>query len=263
MSPDVGRPEPVASPDRERWLAQVLIELAATMVGDFDLSEVLTTVGERCVELLGAADVGVVLIDEAGGHRLVAASNEARHLSELTALQDVDGPCRDVARHGSALVNAVLSAERWPRFAPVARRHGYKTVHGFPLRHRDAVIGGLCVLDRSGRTITDETATAVQTLADIAAIAMLHHRAAERTSRQAEQLQQALSSRVAIEQAKGILSERLGIDVAEAFEMMRTHARSHNQKLAEVSAAVIAGSLGAHQLGSRADRSSTRPHRDE
>jgi AmiR/NasT family two-component response regulator len=54
-----------------------------------------------------------------------------------------------------------------------------------------------------------------------------------------EQLQQALDSRIVIEQAKGILAERYRLSVDEAFDLMRKSARDHRMRLHALAAAVI------------------------
>ena len=60
---------------------------------------------------------------------------------------------------------------------------------------------------------------------------------------QLEQLSGALTSRVAIEQAKGVISERAGIGVAEAFSRLRSYARNRNLRLTDVAAAAVDGTL--------------------
>lgn len=60
-----------------------------------------------------------------------------------------------------------------------------------------------------------------------------------------EQLQHALISRVAIEQAKGVLSERYQVDVDEAFVLLRTYCRSNNLKLTEAARALTARDTSA------------------
>ena len=88
-----------------------------------------------------------------------------------------------------------------------------------------------------------ETTELGQALADVATIGILHERAVRRHEVVTEQLQVALNSRIAIEQAKGVLAERLRLGIDEAFAALRGYAREHNLKLAEVARAVAAGKL--------------------
>jgi AmiR/NasT family two-component response regulator len=89
---------------------------------------------------------------------------------------------------------------------------------------------------------------AAQALADVATIALLQHRAALEAQVINEQLNSALNSRIVVEQAKGMLAERRGLDIESAFKLLRNHARNHNELLADVARSVIDGSLGAAAL---------------
>ena len=91
-------------------------------------------------------------------------------------------------------------------------------------------------------------------MADVATIGLLHERAVRDQVVLAEQLQTALHSRILIEQAKGVLSARTGIDVSAAFQLMRAYARRTGQSLTAVAEAVVAGSLLPDELRRVADR---------
>jgi hypothetical protein len=80
-----------------------------------------------------------------------------------------------------------------------------------------------------------------QALADVATIGILQERAVHRQEVLAEQLQAALNSRVIIEQAKGMLAERGQIDLAQAFALLRAHARSRQQRLSDLARDVVNG----------------------
>jgi AmiR/NasT family two-component response regulator len=81
-----------------------------------------------------------------------------------------------------------------------------------------------------------------QALADVATIGLLHERNMRRRDTLNEQLQSALNSRVVIEQAKGKLAERLGLDMDQAFNVLRDYARARNLRLSELARAFIDGS---------------------
>src|SRR5437899_9396820 len=103
--------------ERER-MASTFVELADTLVDDFDLVDFLSLLTQRCVELLGVAEVGMMLADKAGNLRFIAASTERARLLELFELQNEEGPCLDCFRSGEQLVNQRLdvSSARWPRY---------------------------------------------------------------------------------------------------------------------------------------------------
>jgi GAF domain-containing protein len=235
-------------PTQER-LSQVFVELADTLVADFDVVDFLTILAHRCAELLHAAEAGVMLADETGGLRSIASSTEAARLLELFELQSQEGPCLDCFESGTPLVNQSLaSAEQWPTFAPEAMRLGYRAVHAVPMRLRGQVIGAVNVFSTDDVLLADTDVVVAQALADVATIALLQERGLREARVLNEQLQGALHSRVLIEQAKGVLSERRQVDMAGAFELLRRHARTTNQKLNDVAVAVVDGTLSPDAL---------------
>ena len=137
---------------------------------------------------------------------------------------------------------------RWPRFAPEALAAGFHSVHALPMRLRGTVIGGLNLFHVEPGEMRQADVESAQALADVATIAILQHRAALEAQVLNEQLNHALNSRIVIEQAKGMVAEREGLDMEQAFSTLRNHARNHNLRLVDVARDVIAGSLAAAAL---------------
>ncbi len=236
-------------PTQQR-LSQVFVELADTLVADFDVVEFLTTLAHRCAELFEAAEAGVVLGDETGTLRSVASSAEAARMLDLFELQTQEGPCLDCFRSGLPVVNRSLDDPgSWPRFSPEARRLGYRMVHAVPMRLRGNVIGAVNLFSTEVERLTEDDVAVAQALADVATIALLQERGMREARVLNEQLQGALHSRVVIEQAKGVLAERRQVDMGRAFALLRAHARDTNQRLSDVAVAVVDGSVGADMLG--------------
>jgi GAF domain-containing protein len=235
---------------REGRLAQVFVELADTLVEEFDVVDFLQTLTERAVELVDADSAGLMLNDQRGSLQVVAYTDESARLLELLELQNAEGPCLDCFATGEALPNTDIAAAygRWPRFAAAATEAGYAMSHAVPLRLRRQVIGALNLFAVTPEPLSDDHVAVVQGLADIATIGLLHERAVRDQAVLAEQLQTALHSRILIEQAKGVLSARAGVDVTEAFHRMRRHARTSGQTLTSVAEAVVAGALGADEV---------------
>jgi len=225
---------------RER-LAEVFVEVADTLVDEFDLIEFLQLVTSRTAELANVSAVGLLLADHHGQLQFMAASDEATRLLELFQLQHREGPCLDAFVAQTPVVNADLSqaAGRWPLFAPRAADSGFRSVHALPLRLRQQVIGALNLFGTDPGTLEPADVQVVQALADVATIGLLQERAIRRAEVLTEQLQGALNSRVVIEQAKGALARIHDIGVDEAFEKLRSYARNHNRKLSDVAHAVI------------------------
>jgi|SRR5271166_146871 len=237
-------------PDPEEWLADTLVTLADTLVADFDLVEFLSTLVERIVELLDAAGAGLMLVDTQGDLRVMASSTEQTRLLDLFEVQASQGPCLDCYRSGKAILNVALegSLERWPLFAPMARSEGFEMVHALPMRWHDQVIGAANIFHITPVTLTDHVAHLAQAVADIATIGIMQERTVRRNAELAEQLQVALNSRIVVEQAKGALAERTGVDVETAFAWLRSYARNKNLRLADVASAVLEHALPADAL---------------
>lgn len=236
---------------RETLLTRTFVELADTIVDEFDVVELLTTLADRCVEVLDVSAAGLMLAAPEGDLRAVASSSEAMRLVELFELQSQEGPCLDCFRTRQPVLNQHLGqvADRWPRFESVALEAGFHSVHALPMRLRGDTIGALNLF-RSGRGELDEADIVTgQALADVATITILQHRAVLETQLVNAQLSHALNSRIVIEQAKGVLAERARLTMEDAFSRLRNHARTNNLKLVEVAEGVIAGTLSVETLG--------------
>jgi GAF domain-containing protein len=226
------------------------VELADTLVADFDVVELLTRLADRCVDVLGVSAAGLMLAGPDGNLRVMASSSEAMRLLELFELQAEEGPCLDCYRSGRPVVaqDLAMANGRWPRFTTQALAAGFRSVHALPMRLRGAVIGALNLFHLEAGEVQSADVEAAQALADVATIAILQHRATLQAKVVNQQLQSALNSRIVIEQAKGMVAERENLNMEEAFSALRHHARNHNLRLVDVAEAVIAGSLLASAL---------------
>jgi len=106
---------------RDEWLARTFVELADTLVADYDVVDFLATLSERCVELLDTVEVGLVLVDGHGGLQVMASSTERMRVAELFEVQNEEGPCFDCQRGGEQVINEPLDKPevRCPRFGPM------------------------------------------------------------------------------------------------------------------------------------------------
>jgi len=230
---------------REALLARTLVELADTLVADFDVVELLTLLADRCVEVLEVGAAGLMLAGPDAELRVMASSSEAMRVWELFELQSKEGPCLDCYRSGKAVVNQDLATvnARWPRFAPQALAAGFGSVHALPMRLRGTVIGALNLFHAEVGQMHEADIDAAQALADIATIAIIHQRATLEAQVVNQLRQHALNSRIVIEQAKGMVAEREGLDMDQAFTALRNHARNHNLRLVVLAEDVIGGHL--------------------
>ncbi len=230
---------------READVVKALVEMADTLVDDYDVVDLLTGLADRCVSLLDVSAAGVMLASPEGSLGLVASSSEAMRLLELFELQTQEGPCLDAFRTGQSVEHENLQAGsgRWPSFSAAALQAGFASALALPLRLREATLGALNLL-RVTRTPMDEADIIVaRAFADLATLSIIQHRTAAEAQRLNEQLSAALTSRVVIEQAKGVIAERADVDLAEAFSRLRSYARNHNRRLTDVARAAIDGTL--------------------
>jgi len=223
-------------------LARVFVEAADTLVDDFDLVDFLHVLTVRTAELVGASAVGLLLADHRGQLRFMAASDEKARTLEIFQVQINQGPCFDAFHTAEPVINADLSdrSTRWPEFAEHALAAGFRSVHAFPLRLRQEVIGALNVFGSTvGGNFDEADVQIVQAITDVATIGLLQERAVREQHVLAQQLQTALSTRITLEQAKGVIAERSGVQMDEAFEALRAYARRNRTLLSDVAQGVI------------------------
>jgi GAF domain-containing protein len=230
---------------READVVRSLVEMADTLVDDYDVVDLLTGLADRCVHLLGASAAGVMLASPQGSLGLVASSSEAMRLLELFELQAQEGPCLDAFRTGQPVghENLRAGAGRWPSFSAAALQAGFQSVLALPLRLREATLGALNLFGVTQTPMDEADVIVARAFADLATLSIVQHRAAAEAQHVNEQLSAALTSRVVIEQAKGVIAERAGIDLAEAFSRLRAYARNRNLRLTDVARAAIDGTL--------------------
>jgi GAF domain-containing protein len=223
-------------------LSDVFVELADTLVDDFDVIDFMHLLTERCVQVMGISAAGLMLADDAGRLQVAAASSEPCRLLETFQLQTDEGPCVDCFASGQPVAAPDLSrSERWLHFASAAVEVGFLSVHAVPMRLRAQTIGALSFFTGERGALDESLLRLGRALADVATIGLLQQRAIHHRDLLADQLQTALSSRIVIEQAKGILAERLHVDIDQAFALLRRGARSHNRRLSDLAYAIVAG----------------------
>ncbi len=229
---------------RASLVSGAFVELADALVGEYDVLDLLRTLVDQCVVLLDATAAGILLADPNGNLQVVASTSEESQIVEVLQRDAGAGPCVDAYRYGYVvtLSDIATGADRYPAFQVAALSQGFQSVHAIPMRFRPRTIGALNLFRTATGVLSDEDATIGQALADVATISLLHERTARENTAVNEQLQRALDSRVFIEQAKGVIAERNGITMDEAFLRLRQHARSHQEPM-HTSAANVISSL--------------------
>jgi GAF domain-containing protein len=226
---------------REWRLATTFVRLADTLVADYDVVELLQSLVDNCADLLDASAVGLLLVADQGGLDLIASTSEQSRLVETLQASSGVGPSNEAFRTRQAVAVADIAKvpESWATFRDRALGQGFRAAHAVPLRLRDTVIGTLTLFQTSPGLLSEEDASVAQGLADVATIGILHERALREEAIAKEQLQHALDSRVIIEQAKGVIAQKRGADMDQAFELLRGYARSHGENLRDVARLIV------------------------
>jgi len=231
-------------------VAQSFVALADTLVDDFDVVELLDRLVSDCVNLLEVSAAGILLLNHDQHLEVVASSDETSRFMEVFQLESQSGPCVEAVQTGEAVIITDMTDHtgRWPAFARLVTEVGYTAVYALPLRLRSETIGALNIFLRSSVPLSEFEQRLAQALADVATIAILQQRTVSRASVLAEQLQLALNTRIAVEQAKGVLAEFGGVDMGTAFEAIRDFARSHRLKLSNVAQKLVSRELDPAQV---------------
>jgi hypothetical protein len=225
----------VTESPRETRVLGAVVSLVDSLLFDFDVVDLLTELTERCAELLDIAAAGFLLADPLGRLRPLAATSQRTRDLELFQLEADEGPCVDCYATGQPVSVADLQAatERWPNFVPAALEYGFNSVHAVPMRAAGLVLGALGLFGTHRGALNDADLLVGQTLTHIASVAILQEHPPTPSSVM-PQLRSALTNRVLVEQATGLLREMLDISVEDAFSLLRIYARAHGERLAEV-----------------------------
>lgn len=236
---------PPTVPDHAR-LHAALAEFVRTMVRDYDIGHTLDLLSDHVASILGIHGAGVSLAedDEAEGLQFVTATDERIARVEQLQSRLGEGPCHEAhATREAVLVDDLRTADQWGLFTPGALDAGMAAVAGIPMAVGADCIGALNLYHTQPHPWTDEDVAVARLLADMATGYILHAQKLQESQLLAEQLQHALDSRVVIEQAKGMIAARNGLDVNEAFGLLRGYARANNRRLHDAARGVVAGTV--------------------
>ncbi|MGI8457332.1 MAG: ANTAR domain-containing protein [Propionibacteriaceae bacterium] len=224
----------------QNQLLKTLSRFAQALPLPYDLETVLTDLVESVVRVLGLAGSGVTLAQDG---RLVFFTAAGPGLAELerTQEQHQQGPCRKAFASGQIVTVSDLAARavQWPDYVAAAQRIGIASVAGIPMKLGDRTFGALNLYTAEAGVWPEADLEAAQVLADVATSYLVNGSNVRQLEQLNEQLQQALQTRIVIEQAKGVIANCHGVSVDDAFSRIRTHARTHNATVRAVAEAVV------------------------
>ncbi|NEC85098.1 ANTAR domain-containing protein [Streptomyces sp. SID12501] len=231
----------------EQRLADAFVALAGgTANSSSDGPGPLSVLAHRAPALLGTHAATVVFAPEGYDAAHVTGSNPQVSLLEHEAVGWREGPGHDCRQAGTgprtpAALDSGPARRRWPHYTPRALKLGYTHVVALPLRGHSGTSGALILLSCTRHAFSPATLELGRSLADFTAVVLEHAREADRSRTLTAQLEQALTSRVVIEQAKGVLATLRAVSLDEAFDLLRKHARSRQRPLKDVARDVVEG----------------------
>jgi GAF domain-containing protein len=216
-------------------LAKSVARLEGVDPVDTGLDAALELAVAETDRLFGVDGAGLMLVGGDGVLRYMVASDEPGRMLEAIQEQVGEGPCVDAFLEDGPVTAEDLEADqRWPSAGPLAAGHGIGAVLGVPIDLREGPVGTLNVYAARPRPWDDSEVAAIQAYTRIIASLLRTAARAHVSGKAAAQLQQALDQRSLIEQAKGILMARQGLDQQAAFELLRSRARSTRRRLHDV-----------------------------
>jgi GAF domain-containing protein len=220
--------------------AHALAEVTAALVREHDVTDLLTVVLRDCIEVLPVDGAAILVLRQGGALELLSASSHRTEELELYQAQHDEGPCVEAAHSGQAVMAGLSEVQqRWPAFAGVMSASGYSSVHAFPLRWRGGPIGGLNLFSSSDARFDDTEQEIAQNFADLAALAVLRPLEPRSADTVERSLRAALEGRVVIEQAKGVLAHRLGVDMSDAYDDLVRQARDAGTDVTTAARALV------------------------
>ncbi|MHA7155885.1 ANTAR domain-containing protein [Arthrobacter sp. TMN-50] len=226
---------------RSSRVSAAFVKIADTLVGDYDVLDLLYTLVEQTVELLDATAAGLMLAGPDGVLQVLASTSEESQLVEVLQQESGAGPCIECYTTGVPVTIRDIAGtkDRWPEFRDAATSQGFRSVHAFPLRLHGRTIGAMNLFRTDVGELTEEDVAIGQALADVSTIGILQKRLVRESEVVNEQLQEALNSRIPIEQAKGMIAHLQNVDTNEAFHRIRHYARANQRNLHEVAEALL------------------------
>ena len=219
--------------------------LADTLVAGYDILDLLQTLVENCHDLLDVDSAGILLANARDDLEVVASTSEANTIVEIMQLDADAGPCLECFRTRAVVSLPDIDAgpPEWAEFCDTARAQGIHSVYAIPLRLRETTIGTLNLMRSERGELNQPDIRAAQALADVATIGILQERTIRDASSLRAQLQEALTRRVILEQAKGVVAETANVSIEEAFGLIRHHALTQRAPLSLIARQVVARDL--------------------
>lgn len=225
-------------------MVTLLARFAGTLVGTFALDEVLDQLGVDMQKVLDVQGAGVMVGDDDDRLHFITTSGGVLAELERLQLELNEGPCLLAYRTGQIIEAADLCEDpRFPDFGAKALESGMQAVYSFPMTIDGRVIGATNLYRDEPGVLTPSQRDAGQTLAFVATSYVRNAKDAADRDLMTKGLQDALSNRAQLEQAKGWLMHAHGVGATQAYEMIRSYARPRRMKVRKVAEEVLEGAI--------------------
>jgi PAS domain S-box-containing protein len=210
------------------------------------LRHALDDFSRAAVTLFGANGAGIMLLDASGELRWLQTLRRVGRAFEQAQIKYHEGPCIDAfAENAVVWTDDLAEDDRWPRMRLLTRDQvEVRAVLSAPIETGGGPVGTCNILSAEPKAWSEAHVGAIRAYASALGTLLRLVADAHASSMLASQLQYALEQRVVIEQAKGVLMEREGMDSREAFERLRATARSSQRKLVDVAAELVKDAAG-------------------
>jgi hypothetical protein len=211
-----------------------IVHMSALGSNTVDLFSMLTL---RIVEILPVEACGILLADVNHTLQVVGSSHHSAHQLDLYQLQSNSGPCMQAYETGAVVVDTQLSPTgQWAEFARLAKELGFTAVYAIPLAGRSQILGALNLFCNT--PLSDRDLTLAQVLSDAATVALLQADTKNDEIVVVRNTASTISSRNALEQAKGVVSQRYDIDMNAAYRRIQSVATTRQLGIVELSMAI-------------------------
>ena len=219
-------------------LATALVDVSQMATHGASIVNVFSVLSNQCVQLLPVSAAGILLVDNDNSLHVIGSSSHAVTLLDLFQVQNNEGPCRECCATHELVASENLTTDgRWPNFSELATKENFVAVYALPLQAQGVVVGALNLFSEAPLS-NDQLATA-RSLADAATLAFLQADMQQDRLLIARKLRLAVEGRNVIEQAKGVLSERHGISMMEAFWKLRDASNQRDTDIVDMANAVV------------------------
>jgi GAF domain-containing protein len=216
-------------------LAEGISELSRLLVNEEALDDTLQRVADLACRHIGGADVAGVTLLRDGKPTTAVFTDPTSPEVDSAQYETGVGPCLDAFRHQQVFVNeSTTEDQQWPAFSKACVEHGIMSTLSLPLGVRGSGIGALNLYSKEPSAFSEEQCEVGMMFATQASVALANAQLYDSAYRLTQQLQEALTSRAVIDQAKGMLMKEHGVGADEAFLMLRAQSQRENRKLREL-----------------------------